>query len=215
MNAIVVYIKLLVAAELLAAVTGFVTWHKWKHSYFKWLVIYLGIIAFMDIVYYTVYKFHYLDAAGIIKTIQPAIEILFISWFFYKTLAAPASKLPFAGAAFYLLALLLEKTMLKNNAYYFQSLSYTVGTLFILLYLIIFFTQLVRSKNIVTFKQLTIFWVACGMLVFYLGTFPFYGLYNELAKDIDLFIAVAWVATSLNYCMYLLFTAGFIWGKPH
>ena len=52
-----------------------------------------------------------------------------------------------------------------------------------------------------------------GMLLFYLGTFPFYGLYNELAKDLSIFVPVVWVATSLNYLMYIFFTIGFIWGK--
>jgi hypothetical protein len=215
MAALVLYIKWLIAAELLAAVTVFATWKKWKNNYFIVFPFYLTVISLLELAHFLLFKYHYRNAADIIYTIAPFLEILFISWFFYKTLSPKKRNITIAGAAVYIAAFVVEKTILKENTYYFQSLSYTVGTLFILIYLILFFTELARSKNIFTFKQLTVFWVACGMLVFYLGTFPFYGLYNELAKDLNVFIPVAWVATTLNYCMYLLFTIGFIWGKPH
>nr|MBK9653417.1 hypothetical protein [Bacteroidota bacterium] len=140
--------------------------------------------------------------------------MLFISWFFYKTLPAKFKTLPVISAALYCATLAIEKYNFDNADYFFESLSYTVGNLFILVYIIIYFIDLVRSENILKFNQLTTFWIALGMLIFYLGTFPFYGLYNELTKNLVIFIPAAWVATSLNYIMYLMFTVGLIWGKP-
>jgi hypothetical protein len=146
---------------------------------------------------------------------QAPLEMLFLNWFFYNTLNKHYRKIVTAGTVIYITVLILEKTLFHYNSYYFQSLSYTVANLFILIYITLFFMELMNSEKILVFKKLTVFWIVCGLLVFYLGTFPFYGLYNELSKNIDIFIPVAWVATSLNYCMYLLFTIGFVWGKPH
>lgn len=202
-------------AEGLAAIAGIVTWHKWKHGYLKWFVIYLTVIFAGELLYWALILYAKGKNAGLIHNIVIPLEILFISWFFYKTLSPKNKTLIIAGVACYVSALVLEKTLLSSISYYFQSLSYTAGNLFILIYIILFFIQIANSEKILAFKKLAVFWIVCGMLVFYLGTFPFYGLYNELAKNLDIFMPAAWVATSLNYCMYLLFTIGLIWGKPH
>lgn len=215
MHSIILFTRGLLIAEFLAMLAGFITWKKWKNSYLKWLPVYLIVITILEIWHFAFTYLHLYNYANPAYVIVVPFEMLFISWFFYKTLNTKSRSITLAGAAIYIAALVLEKTLFQNNTYYFQSLSYTIGNLFILIYLIIFFIELVKSANIFTFKRLTVFWIACGMLVFYLGTFPFYGLYNELAKDLDVFMPVAWVATALNYCMYLLFTIGFIWGKPH
>ncbi len=199
--------------EALAAITGFITWYKWKGSYLKWFPVYLSAITLLEISHRVFESYSAVNNAYIVYEIVIPLEILFINWFFLKTLNKKNSRLVISGACIYLSSLILEKTLLYDKTYYFQSLSYTIGNLFILVYLIIFFIELVRSKNIFNFKKLTVFWICFAMLIFHLGTFPFYGLYNELGRDLGLFIPVAWFATSLNYCMYTLFTIGFIWGK--
>ena len=214
MEAIILYTQCLVLAEAIACIAGFATWRKWKHGYIKWLPVYLLIITALEIGYHTSITFNKRGIASLIYEIEVPVEMFFISWFFYNTLGTKNRWLVFAGVFIYTISLIIEKVALNQPGYFFRSLSYTIGNLFILIYLIVFFIALVRSEKILTFKTSAVFWIAVGMLVFYLGTFPFYGLYNELAKNIDLFIAFCWVATSFNYCMYLFFTIGFIWGKP-
>lgn len=208
------FTQYLIAAEALAAIAGCLTWNKWKRNYFKWFVIYLLIILIFELSTHLLVFFKMLEEVILVKQIVVPIEILFINWFFYKTLIGSKKKIIIAGAAVYLTALILEKTLVDAAGYYFQSLSYTVGNLFILVYLILFFIEFANSEKILAFKKQTIFWIALGMLIFYLGTFPFFGLYNELMKNMDVFIPIAWAATGLNYCMYILFTIGLIWGKP-
>jgi hypothetical protein len=211
-----VYTKCLIIVEFVAAITSILNWHKWKNSLIKLFAFYLTVITVMETGFYILYHFKHFDKAGLIYEIQAPFEILFIHYFFYKTLINSKKKIIITtGCSIYILSLILEKTLFQNFTYYFQSLSYTIGNLFILVYIILYFIQLVNSDKLTAFYKLTQFWIVGGMLVFYLGTFPFYGLYNELAKNLDIFMTVAWVATSLNYCMYLLFTIGFIWGKPH
>ncbi len=215
MHALTLFTRCLVVAEVLAAVAGFVTWHKWKHSYLKWFPLYLAVIVLLETGYHVFSYFKQHEHASWMYEVAIPVEIIFINWFFYKTLNEKNRKLIIAGVIMYVLVMVLEKTLLSSVTYYFQSLAYTVGNLFILIYLILFFIQLVKSEKILAFNELTSFWIGCGLLVFYLGSFPFYGLYNELAKNINIFMPIAWVATFLNYCMYLLFIIGFIWGKPH
>ncbi len=215
MHLLNLFTQYLLIAEALAAFTGFITWNKWKHHYLKWFILYIGMIVFLESIASLFIYFQKDDEVVFFyQMIVVPFEILFINWFFYKTLAAGKRKIIIAGCIAYVISWLSEKTIFTGTGYYFQSISYTVGNLFILVYLILFFTELVNSDKLLHFKKLAVFWVASGMLIFYLGTFPFYGLYNELAKNLDIFIPAAWVATSLNYSMYFLFTIGLIWGKP-
>lgn len=214
MHALFIFTQYLLVTQVLAALVGCITFNKWRHSYLKWFVGYLILISILVACGSLLVSFKKQNDFLIINQIAVAIEMLFISWFFYKTLPAKFRALPVAGAALYCATLAIEKYNFDNADYFFESLSYTVGNLFILVYIIIYFIDLVRSENILKFNQLTTFWIALGMLIFYLGTFPFYGLYNELTKNLAIFIPAAWVATSLNYIMYLMFTVGLIWGKP-
>lgn len=138
MHVLVLFTKWLVFAELLAAVTGLFTWHKWKYNYIRWLPIYLLFIGFLEIGFYFFSYTKQLSVAYFIHEVQSPFEILFISWFFYKTLNTKNRSIILVGAAIYIAALTLEKTLFQNNTYYFQSLSYTIGNLFILIYLIIY-----------------------------------------------------------------------------
>ena len=202
-------------AEALAAVAGIVTWKKWKHTYIKWFVFYLIIIAITEIIVRVLMHQKKIEEVVFINQLLVLFEISFIHWYFYKTLACNKFKLIIAGIAIYLSAWVLEKYYLSSAQYYFQSLSYTLGNLFILIYLVLFFIEFVQSDKIMAFTKQVTFWIATGFLVFYLGTFPFFGLYNELAKDMSLFLPLATVATCLNYGMYILFSIGLLWGKAH
>ena len=211
LNALILFSRLLILAEAAAAIAGLITWSKWRGTYLKWVPLYLALIVCLELSERLLRNFGQVAVASLILKVSIVTEMLFIHCFFYKTLN---KKIIIAGACVYLLGFLLENFFIQDELYYFQSLSYTIGNLFILVYLLMFFMELVKSEKILVFKKLTVFWISLGMLVFYLGTFPFYGLYNELSKDLDLFVPLAWISTSLNYSMYLLFTIAFIWGKP-
>ena len=215
MDALGLFVKGLVMVEFTAAAAGILTRQKWKGHYLQWFPVYLSAIVLLELLFYYVYKTNPSVATNTIKQAQPVVEMLFLHFFFFKALHPKYKKMVITGAVVYSTALVLENTLLQTNTYYFQSLAYTTGNLFILIYLILFFIALVNSEQLLVFKHLTVFWIMCGLMVFYLGSFPFYGLYNELARNLNIFIPAAWIATSLNYCMYLLFTIGFIWGKPH
>jgi hypothetical protein len=59
------------------------------------------------------------------------------------------------------------------------------------------------------------FWTALGLIIFYLGTFPLYALRNTLVKHyLSVFTGYYYVSFVLNYCMYILFSIGFICHKP-
>lgn len=206
--------RILIVAETLALLAGLFTWRKWEKSYLRWFPLYLLVIVLLELFNRIMEYNSRFNISAALNILASFIEINFASFFFYQTLESKHKKWVVAGIIIYLLSFVAEKIFNRDADYFFQSLSYTIGNLFILIYLILFYIELVQSSRLLHFYKLTVFWIASGMLIFYLGSFPFYGLFNVLAKNLDLFIVAAWVATSLNYTMYLLFTIAFIWGKP-
>jgi hypothetical protein len=214
MQSLILFTKYLLAVEILAALVGCITCKKWNGSYLKFFVFYLCIIVISESCNRLIDIRTQIGVNYFTIIIVP-IEILFMNWFFYKSLSQNKKILIIIGAALYIISWIVENTLFAKSGYYFRSLSYTIGNLFIAIYAMLYFIEFVNSNKVLTYKKSVVFWIVLGILLFYVGTFPFYGLYNELAKKLDIFYPVAWVAISLNYCMYLLFTIGFIWGKAH
>jgi hypothetical protein len=140
-------------------------------------------------------------------------EFLFFSWLFYKNLY----KKPIViwGSCLYIFAYLLEHILFKfKKDYFFFSFSYSIGNIILLIFILMYFYKLTYSERILFFYKEKMFWVALGCLIFYLGTFPYYGIFNLLLKNhYELLVSYTWVEIFLDYTMYLLFAASFIWGK--
>jgi hypothetical protein len=204
----------IVFAEAMAAVAGFITWRKWKGSYYQWLPFYLAAITICECVGYYLGAAKNYEALKILYSwfVIP-LEISFICWIFYKRMPE-RSTIIISLWLFYLLLLGLDFFYFNSKDYILMSVSYTAGNAIILFLVLAFFSRLMSGSGILYFKSDILFWVSAGLLLFYLGTFPYYCLYNIMAKQyMPVFIGYTWVMICLNYIMYLLFTAGFIWGK--
>jgi hypothetical protein len=202
-----------VGFELLAAATGFLFWRKIRSTYLQWLPVYLLVVAAGDQVgdllegraniYW--YKF------GIFM-----LQFLFFTWFFYQAANRQRKQWYLAAAAMYLLAIVVEELFFDKIKTPFFSLSYMVGCIVLLVHCILYLGTLIRSDELLSYKVNLMFWVCLGVIVFYIATFPYYGLFNTLIKKKyrHIHLAYTWIGCFLNYAMYLLFTIGMICYKP-
>jgi hypothetical protein len=102
-----------------------------------------------------------------------------------------------------------------NQVRYISSMTYTVGV-FILAIMIYFeFMKQIKSDEILNFKTNKMFYINIAVMLFYIGTLPFFAYdkylfenMNELWENYKTFFLF-----SVNI-MYILFTMSFIWGKP-
>ena len=55
------------------------------------------------------------------------------------------------------------------------------------------------------------FWVNLGLMLFYVGTFPYYAMFKTLYEtEPNLFNVLSWIGVLLNYAMYSFFIIGFL-----
>lgn len=203
--------------ELLAAVTAMLQWKKIKHSYWKWFAIYLVIIAATEI--FAEYVGYYLKNeqlnAAINIYFSIPLQFIFFFWLFYKWFQNnDKKKWPIAGIVVYLLSILVEVLLFKEQQLWFFSFSYVTGNIILLLLTLMFFFGFIRSQQVLHYRSSRMFWISIGLLVFYLGSLPLYGVWNTLAKNYPTVFNTYWmVVINLNYLMYLSFAISFIWGN--
>jgi len=143
-------------------------------------------------------------------------EFLFFFWLFYRYFINSRQKiLPIWGAVIYIAGFTIDRIYLGKLQFIFSSFSYVVGSIIILVLVLIFLFHFMRSNEILQYKTNMMLWVSLGLLIFFLGALPFYGLFNTLVVNYpDVFDAYWIVQMCFDYCMYLFFAFAFIWGKP-
>ena len=205
------------SAELMACIAGLVYWKKIRTSVFKWFFFYLCFIVVSE----CIGKFTQASAYEQINLayfnyFEIPTEFLFFFWLFYHTRAFERfKKLPLICAALYLVSWLTDMLYFSKMKFSFYSFSYTIGTLLLLVVVLRYFILLVTSNNILSFWKDMLFWICTGLLVYYLGTFPYYGLRNTLVDHYPgLYYTYSYIIYILNSLMYILFTFSFVWGKP-
>jgi hypothetical protein len=205
-------------AEFISCFAGLIYWRKIRTSVFKWFFVYLCFIVVSESIG-SITQVHGYEQVNLayFNYFEIPIEFLFFFWLFYNTGSFDKYKsLPIVCAILYLLSWLTDILYLSKLKFSFYSFSYTIGTLLLLIVVLRYFITLVTSNHIFSFWKDMLFWICTGLLVYYLGTFPYYGLRNTLLDHYrNLYITYSYIIYFLNSLMYILFTFSFIWGKPN
>ncbi len=216
-----IYDKLRIAiylSEIIATITGFLVWNKIKNSYWKWFPVFLLTISIIEIMTESMFRLSHNQVFNMNIHVYFGIPLQFIFYLllFYKYFQGKKeSRWALMGVLIYVLLLIVDMVYVRQMNYWFLSFSYTSGNIILLVLIILFFIKLVSSDELMNFKSLMMFWVCVGLLIFYLGSFPLYGMYNTLANRYPRVFNNYWIISSVMDCiMYLFFTLAFIWGKP-
>ena len=206
--------------ELLACVTGFIYWKKIKDTYWKWFPVYLVVVIMVEMtgrILTSVFHNQPLNIA-VYRYFGIPMQFLFFFWLFYcyfSNLNKKDRRWPPIGAAIYIAAWFIEWLFLEDVKTWFMSFSYTIGNIMLLVLVILFFIRFINSEAILKYRQSMMFWVCLGLLVFYLGAFPYYALRNTLLHNYrPIFNIYSYVSLGLDYLMYIFFTIAFICGRP-
>lgn len=199
--------------EIAACITGFVYFKKLRGFYWKWLPFYLLLIVLVE------FTGRYLSYMNMIsyniamyKFFGMPVQFLFFYFIFYKhEYFNDKRKWIWAGAIIYVASIVFETAFLTNKYYWFYSFSYSIGNIILLILLVSFFLKFMQSEAILNFTKNLMFWFCLGLLIYYLGSFPFWGLRNVLVQKYrNLFENYYLVSLILSYCMYLSFITGII-----
>jgi hypothetical protein len=92
--------------------------------------------------------------------------------------------------------------------------SYTIGNILLLVLLLMFFIKFSKGDEVLNYRSSRMFWVCLGIMIFYIGSMPFYGMRSTIYNLNQPLFYFYWHAQfGLNYLMYILFIISFIWGR--
>lgn len=209
--------------ELLSFITGIATWRKYAGTHWRYFIVFLGIIVLSESL-----SWYFLKVAAdkrlntlLYTHFVIPLEFSFYFWLYYKQFLNKRYKslryLPLTAFAIYAVCFIMELTLLVNikELKWFTSISYTIGNLFLLILILAYLLRFSRSEEIIYYKTNNMFWVSVGLMVFFLGSFPFFGMANYLYENYQqLFFRYKILTYLLNYIMYALFSIALLWGKP-
>lgn len=144
----------------------------------------------------------------------PSLYLLQIAFFHQIIPDKAIRKLILVLGILFLVAIAMEKTLLKASKIEFSYFSYCIGAVIIILCCLFYFYMLIRSPAIIHFKTTPLFWICSGALFFQLFTFPFWALFDvwRVYTKIGNFYYVFSIVC--NYIAYLFYTIGILcWKK--
>lgn len=209
--------NVLLIIEIMSAIVALIMFYKWKNTHWRYFIFYLCFIAVAEITCWLLRKYEVFSLLRIIYMyLVIPVEFLFYYWFFYKLMPGKNIKtLTVWATIIYLAALVLEAVNLNGPAVYFLSISYTVGNIFLLVFIFIYLNHLVNAPRATTMYYNFGFWFSLVLIMFYMFTCPLYGTFNQLRRDNrEFFIDYYNLALLLNIVMYLSFSIAFIWSQP-
>jgi hypothetical protein len=203
--------------ELLAGLTGIVCYYKKRQSiWFVFAVFLVCLFGFEALGHYL--GIHNMGKynTNMFKWIVVPLLFGIYHLIFYKINNGPIKKYIAITYLLFLLLVIFENIFLNKTHALQISLSISIGCISLLYFSLYYFFSLVKSDDLLYFKTSMAFWFCCGILLFYLGSFPYFTFFNSLAISKNKTVAsnYRWVFIFLNYIMYLLFTIGFICSKP-
>lgn len=203
--------------EVLACLAGFYHWNKLKKSYWKWFPVYLLIILINE------FTGKYLASIGesrwnnyFFQFWGIPLQFLFFFWLFSRQRTNKSQNvLSITAAVIYIASIIVQILFFQGVKVWYFSFSYTVGNLLLVILILNYLLKFINSDEILFYKSSMMFWVAVGLAIFYLGSFPFFALRNTLYYEYrDIFTIYNYVQLILSCLMYLVFSLAFIWGKP-
>ena len=203
--------------ELLAGITGLVCYFKRRNSIWFVFAVFLVCLFGMESAGKWLGR-HQMVAANtrLYKwLVIPAIFLIY-HWLYYHFSSKKTRPFVLASALIFVVLALSENIFLGRQHYYSISVTLGYGCTAILLLSFNYFAWLLKEGPILQFQQSMPFWFCAGLLVFYLGSFPYLVLFNSLGFSVSktAYWLFRWLFIILNYVMYLFFTIGFIWSRP-
>ena len=213
----------------LAAVTGLISYKKYRHTaakYFIWFLICVGIIELIGGYKYYLREF---DALHLIEgtiiqntywwyTLTWTIGgVLLITYYYRQLLNSQRNKkmLKFGSIAFILVILGTLVTDWKQIFGSFPMYIEMMSFILILMCVTLYFIEIITTEKILTFYKSLSFYVTCAILFWWLINTPllFYEGYSS-TSDWNYVILKWQIRLFANIVTYLTFTFALIWCNP-
>jgi len=175
---------------------------------FPWFLVLSLLFELFAMAYSTYTK----KSNHFIINIYTFIQFIFYLFIFYKTFERKLFKFITAWMAIIFTGYFFYNMIFGIGFFIFSAASNTFGSICVIFCCLLYFYLLFQSELNLNFFRIPMFWIATGLLFYFVGNFIYFSLVNYIIKEnldtsgkIYLFIM-----TILNLILYGLITAGFL-----
>lgn len=204
-------LDIFVALQILAAIIALLYSKKNLKSYWIWFVIYLNCIFLFDFFSNEIASFILISKQNIYAYFIIPLQFFFFYWLY--ALKSLKSKELFSIFVLIYLASFIPIELYFEKLKVVFSFNYIVGTLLLMVLVFLEFNKQIKNDAILEFAKNKMFYINIGVMLFYVGTLPFFGFYNLFLKEPSLWNPYYVYFLISNSIMSLLFAASFIWGE--
>ena len=194
--------ELLLWVEFFSALVAVLYYKSLRHSYWKWFAIYL-VIVFVQELFWSQFSDYFSrdfkqDYYGIF-----AIPMQYI--FFYWLFALRSLK----NKYLFIICLLLYCSTIPLRLFFkdtnaIESISMAVGIALLALLTLMELIKQIKDDNILKFKENKMFYINIGVILFYIGTYPFYAFYKLLFYEHIEIWNIYFLYNRISVCFCLL-----------
>ena len=207
--------------ELFAAILGTIYYYKYKKTYLKYFLYLLWYITFTEFFGDLMIKNNfliYIDQNGIkynIWIVNLLYSVFFPMLFFIYYNSIENKKYKLLIKLFlisFILVSIINWIFFQNFTLEWSELPYIFGSLTMIITIIFYYIELLKSDKIILFHRTLLFWISVGLLIFLAGNIPFIIKINgyALISGVHQIFLIMYI---LAIIMYLTFAFGFIWSK--
>lgn len=207
--------------ELISALVGTIYFYKYRHTslkYFLFLLWYITLTEFLGAISIEQEMLVVFDKNGV-KYNYWMFNLLYFILFntvymiYLQFITNPKQKTFIKTFIIsYIIISIINWTFIQNFLYEMSEIPFVLGSIFLIIIIIFYFIQLLKSNKIIAFHKDLLFWISVGLLIFHTGTIPFSLKYNgyALLPNIHNLFLIIYI---LSLCMYIIFTFGFIFSN--
>lgn len=210
-------------SELIAAIFGTIYFSKYKNTalkFFLFLLWYITLTEFLSwySMKYGINELLFIDDKGVrynwwMYNLLRFITFNCLFFIYYKYLKTKIYKKWIRiFMLIYIITSVINWSFLQSFIWNNSEIPRTIGSIFLIVTILFYFIELLKSEKVLVFHRLLLFWISVGLLLYYAGTIPFALKINgyALIPGIHKLFLIVYI---LAIIMYLTFTFGFIWSK--
>jgi hypothetical protein len=196
--------------QVVTAIISSIYYYKYKSTFLKYFSFLLWYISLNEFIgkYYTIYTGNHNQ---VFYNIKQVVEITFYLLLFSKYMNIKNSVLITRLLLLYVLFFLIYCIWHSLLNEYF-AIPYLIGISFIVVAIILYFIEILRSDEIIFINNKLLFWIGMGLLIYYVPTIPFkvVTFYYQNSPTVPYIYNISYL---LVLILNLIFISGFIWSK--
>lgn len=196
---------------LVSLLTVIIFYKKLQPAWLQ-LFLYFLLITFATDIGAALYS-HYLKKSNhFIVNFYSLIAYNFYFLTFYKAFETKSNKVIVSASFLVYISFFLNDALFINGPYNFNTYSSSVGSILLVLCCLLYFMWLFTSDGLINYFRIPMFWIATGLLFFYVGSLVQnslvrYIIDNHLDPDGRIY---HFIMVTLNVLLYGAFTISFI-----